>query len=312
VDAVTVQFPPEPDTLEIDAVPDSAVWTSAKFALATPVTASLNVTVQDTDDAFVGEGPERLIEPTTGASVSNAYVCPATGTDPPSPLPTASWIVPLFDRLRPTAAVLLPTVPAVETVTVQVALGELPTGAAAVIVGPAPVVPSVAGLKFAIATFFTGSLNVTVQCRAVALVGLASARLIVDTVGAVVSTSHEYDAAELAFPPETACTWNVCEPSASPVYALGDEQALYDPLSSEHWYVTPDCESLNVKLIEVDVVGETDGVFPVIVGVGGADAARAENTPHAPATRTPSSATSQMWLALLPALVPLALLISFP
>ena len=51
--------------------------------------------------------------------------------------------------------------------------------------------PEVAGgVKFAVVTFLTGSLNVTVQCSEDALVGFASARLIDDTVGAVVSTTH--------------------------------------------------------------------------------------------------------------------------
>jgi hypothetical protein len=73
--------------------------------------------------------------------------------------------------------------------------------------------------------------------------------------------------------------------------------------SSEHWNVTPDCESVNVKPIDVAFVGETDGVFPVIVGTGGADAAKTANAPQIAAARTPSSATSVKRLALLAVLV---------
>ena len=66
----------------------------------------------------------------------------------------------------------------------------------------------------AAATLATGSLNVTVQWSEVAFVGFASLRLIEDTVGATVSTTHVYDAEDDALPPDTACTWNVCEPLA--------------------------------------------------------------------------------------------------
>jgi hypothetical protein len=73
VDALTVQEEPDPVTLEIDA-PETPVGASAKFPLATPVTASLNVTVQETDAAFVGEAPARLIAVTDGFSVSIVQV----------------------------------------------------------------------------------------------------------------------------------------------------------------------------------------------------------------------------------------------
>ncbi len=157
--------------------------------------------------------------------------------------------------------------------------------------------------KSLVVTFLTGSLKVTVQWIRPAFVGEGSVFVSEVSVGAVVSTTHVYDAAELDLPPETACTWNVCDPLASPEYAFGETQAEYELPSSEHWNVTPDCESLNVKLIDVDVVGEVEGVLPVIVGAGGAAAANAVYAPHDPNARTPSNATSPTGPALLPVLI---------
>ena len=74
---------------------------------------------------------------------------------------------------------------------------------------------------------------------------------------------------------------------------------MNEPPSSEHWNVTPDCESVNVKLIDVELVGDADGVLPVIVGVGGDGAAKTAYAPHTPSARTPSSAASINRLALL-------------
>src|SRR5215218_4089527 len=73
VDAVTVRVAPEPVTLVIDGDvrPEFA---SAKSAASTPVTLSLNVTVQLTLDAFVGLEPARLIETTVGAVASTSVV----------------------------------------------------------------------------------------------------------------------------------------------------------------------------------------------------------------------------------------------
>ena len=84
---------------------------------------------------------------------------------------------------------MLPVVPVVATVTVQVAVGAVLEGVTELKVGAIPAVPDVTGgVKFAATTFLTGSLKVTVQCSEVAFVGFGSARLIEETVGAVVST----------------------------------------------------------------------------------------------------------------------------
>src|SRR5689334_760063 len=100
--------------------------------------------------------------------------------------------------------------PAADTVAVHVAVGTEPVGVTDVTDGDVPPVPEVAGgVKFAVVTFLTGSLNVTVQCNDDALVGFASARAMDATDGAVESTIHEYEAEDEALPPETACTWKV-------------------------------------------------------------------------------------------------------
>jgi hypothetical protein len=46
----------------------------AKFDVDTPETGLLNVTVQDTDAAFVGEAPARLIAVRFGFTVSTVHV----------------------------------------------------------------------------------------------------------------------------------------------------------------------------------------------------------------------------------------------
>jgi hypothetical protein len=191
VDALTVQVDPDPDTPVTVGVPVSPDGASEKLPFPTPTTDSLKVTVHDTEDAFVGEAFTRVIDCTVGASLSNVYASPTTGTEPPSTLPALSWIwlgeLPLLVRFRPIEPLF---VPVVATVTVQVAVGAEPTGVAEVIVGAVPVNPIVTNPKSPATTFFTGSLNVTVQCSGFAFVGFASARLIDDTVGGVVSITH--------------------------------------------------------------------------------------------------------------------------
>lgn len=72
--AVTVHVDPDPETLLIDGVPVSPLWTSEKFPLATPATASLKLTVQETELALVGDGPARTIPVAVGGVVSIVQV----------------------------------------------------------------------------------------------------------------------------------------------------------------------------------------------------------------------------------------------
>jgi hypothetical protein len=213
VEAVTVRVEPDPDTAEIVGVPViPPPCTSEKFAAETPVTDSLNVTVHETALPFVSAAETRAIDEVVGACVSNAYVCPTTGTEPPSAFPAASWIEPLLARFSPIVAAFPPVVPVADIVTVHVAVGADPEGVAAVTDGAVPPVPDVAAAKFAAVTFVTGSLKITAQCSEAAFVGVASARFIDETAGSAVSTLQVYDAEDDALPPDTACTWNVCDP----------------------------------------------------------------------------------------------------
>ena len=71
VDAVTVRVAPLPVTPVIAGVPPKPLLTSVKlFEEFPPVTGSLNVTVHDTLDEFVGEAATRLIELTVGGVLS--------------------------------------------------------------------------------------------------------------------------------------------------------------------------------------------------------------------------------------------------
>ena len=92
VDAVTVQVAPEPAMPVTDGVPViPPPCCSEKFPLATPVTGSLNVTVQLTELALVSAvAAVRAIEETVGACVSKVYVWPTTGVEPPRAFPAAS------------------------------------------------------------------------------------------------------------------------------------------------------------------------------------------------------------------------------
>ena len=99
------------------------------------------------------------------------------------------------------------------------------------------------------ATPATGSVNTTVQCTTAALVGDGSARLIDFTFGGVRLITHEYEVAELFCEPDTARTWNLCEPAASPEYDLELGRVVPQSLklepSSEHWNFVIACESVN-------------------------------------------------------------------
>jgi hypothetical protein len=105
------------------------------------------------------------------------------------------------------------------------------------------------------ATFVTDSLNVTVQETLEAFVGDDPARVIDDTVGAVVSIVQVTLVALLCVPLlSTALSWNVCDPAAKPVKlteplvvvafaALVTGQVFATP-SSVHAKVTFACASL--------------------------------------------------------------------
>src|SRR5207244_1408713 len=73
--AVTVLVVPVPLSPVIDA-PVGPVDASEKFDLATPVTASENVTVHDTLDALVGFAAALTMEITVGATFSACGMCP--------------------------------------------------------------------------------------------------------------------------------------------------------------------------------------------------------------------------------------------
>src|SRR5437588_6361756 len=104
-----------------------------------------------------------------------------------SALPATSWMVPMLVRSRRIEPLLAPVAPVVAAVTVHVAEGAPPDAEAAEIEGAVPPRLLVVREKFPVPTLLTGLENVTVQCRGPAFVGLASARLMEDTVGAVLS-----------------------------------------------------------------------------------------------------------------------------
>ncbi len=201
VEAVTVRVVALPVTAVIAGVPDRPLAASEKFPAPTPLTASANVTVQDTEVAFVGELPLRAIDtpPVPGGVVSNVYRWPVTGAEARA-LPAASWIVAFAVRSRPIDPLLLPVAPDVEAVTVHVVDVADPDVAAVVTVGAVPARLLVASVKLLVATLFTGSLNFTVQRSRLALVGFASARTIEETFGAVRSITQQYDVALLVWP----------------------------------------------------------------------------------------------------------------
>jgi hypothetical protein len=53
-------------------------------------------------------------------------------------------------------------------------------------------------------------------------------------VGPETSTTHDREAFPTLPAPSVARTWNVCEPSPSPLRTAGDEQAAKEPPSSAH------------------------------------------------------------------------------
>ena len=73
VDAVTVYDVPDPLTPVID-VPERPAPVRAKSVASTPVTVSLNVTVQRTDEALVGVASRRVIPVTDGDVRSTTHV----------------------------------------------------------------------------------------------------------------------------------------------------------------------------------------------------------------------------------------------
>ena len=89
-------------------------------------------------------------------------------------------------------------------------------------------------------------------------------------VGATVSTVHEAVAGVLPLPAaSTARTANVCAPSVTAAYVLGDEHPAKALLSSEHWKLTP--SSVSEKSNDADAVFTSPEVLEApIVGAGGA------------------------------------------
>jgi hypothetical protein len=91
VEAVIVRVVPMPVTAVIAGAPDRPVAATEKFVATTPLTASPNVTVQETDVTFVGEPPLRAIDTplVPGGVVSNVYCWPVTAAGSRA-LPAAS------------------------------------------------------------------------------------------------------------------------------------------------------------------------------------------------------------------------------
>src|SRR5438105_15290764 len=104
-----------------------------------------------------------------------------------SALPARSWMVPTLVRSRRIEPLLAPVAPVVATVTVHVAEGAPPEAEAEEIEGAVPPRLLVVREKSPATTLLTGLEDVTVRCRGPVFVGLARARLIEDTVGAVLS-----------------------------------------------------------------------------------------------------------------------------
>jgi hypothetical protein len=100
-------------------------------------------------------------------------------------------------RIEPSFA---PVVPAVDTLTVQVAVGADPDGVTELTVGADPPVFCVVTPKFATATFETGSEKVTCQVSGPALAGFVPVRLIELTVGCVVSNAYAWPVSVFARP----------------------------------------------------------------------------------------------------------------
>ena len=89
VDAVTVHDDPLPDTPVITGDPDNPALTNLKFPAATPVTDVLNDTAHETDTAFVGDPPARLIPVTVGEPDGFAAATPTAALGEPDVVPDA-------------------------------------------------------------------------------------------------------------------------------------------------------------------------------------------------------------------------------
>src|SRR5438045_2913720 len=117
VDAVTVHVVPEPLTLVIAASDTEPPDTIAKSDASTPVTASLKVMVQETEDPVAGSAEARLTDTITGGALSIKYDWPAVYADAPMELAAASLIVEDATRSSRTDPLPLPVL----TITVRVA-----------------------------------------------------------------------------------------------------------------------------------------------------------------------------------------------
>src|ERR687887_258002 len=146
----------------------SPVLAKAKSLESTPVTDSLNVTVQCTDDAFVGLVSARLMDETVGVVLSTVYTWPVKlpfpVPVPPSLFPAVSVMVSSSTRFSPSD----PSPAPVEAVTVY----EDPEPETPMMEGE--VRPVLARAKSEEPIPVTVSENVTVQCTEDATVGLGS------------------------------------------------------------------------------------------------------------------------------------------
>src|SRR5437870_10448563 len=127
--ALTVRVAPVPVMPVIDAEP-APLPDNEKFDVPTPVTVSLNVTVQLTVAALVGLGSARVIETTVGAVLSIVYACPVNVAL--NWLAAASMMPDVSDRLRrrppspdPVLAVTVRVVPEPLTPVIDAPLGPV-------------------------------------------------------------------------------------------------------------------------------------------------------------------------------------------
>src|SRR5439155_12711712 len=79
--------------------------------------------------------------------------------------------------------------------------------------------------------------------------------LVIEAVGAPVSTFQVAEATSLLPAASVALTWKVCDPSASLLKPCGLEQAAKLPESSLHWKEEPGSEELKVNVAVVALVG---------------------------------------------------------
>jgi len=178
----------------------------------------------------------------------------------------------------------------VDAVTVN-AVAEVDTLGVTLVIAGEPARPPLTSVKSEASTPFTASEKVTDHCTDAAFVGDGPARLIETTDGFVRSITQVYEVID-DFEPETAFTWNVCEPAVcEPGYVLlpevPDPQATNATPSSEHWKLT-DTESVYVNAATCEFVG-FDG-FTVITGAGGPESASA--TAAVPITASTPSRTA--------------------